>query len=242
MRSGARRTANNFAAIERPALLTQYSPRCGDAISADTDVTNTMAREYFPLRPLLNEQSRHRLRQKVRTLQIGAQHLLETLLGGREQIGSARVGHGRRCSRARAACRNARRSTTPIAADRSGCRYRPSSTQALPLPSDANSLTTPAHLFTRAKATQRERPPPLERSEWAIPSPMPRVPPVTKRDTCRGLLQASTRHCPKTYSTLPFGHPLNAERRLPQMVVAPHARLAARNARAAGTWSHPLGR
>ena len=43
MPSGASRTANSRAAIARPALLTQYSPRAIDAISADTEVTKTMA-------------------------------------------------------------------------------------------------------------------------------------------------------------------------------------------------------
>ena len=42
MPSPASRAANSFAAIDSPALLTQYSPRFGDAISADTDVTNTI--------------------------------------------------------------------------------------------------------------------------------------------------------------------------------------------------------
>ena len=43
MPAGASLTAKSRAAIARPALLTQYSPRAIDAISAETDVTNTMA-------------------------------------------------------------------------------------------------------------------------------------------------------------------------------------------------------
>ena len=43
MPSPARRTAKSRAAIDSPALLTQYSPRLGDAANAETDVTNTIA-------------------------------------------------------------------------------------------------------------------------------------------------------------------------------------------------------
>ena len=69
-------------------MLTQYSPRCGDAISAETDVTKTMARWSPRLRLLLHQQARHSLRQKIRALQIGLQHLFEALFGRRKQIGA----------------------------------------------------------------------------------------------------------------------------------------------------------
>ncbi len=38
----ASRSANSRAAIASPAFVTQYSPRPVDAISAETDVTNTI--------------------------------------------------------------------------------------------------------------------------------------------------------------------------------------------------------
>ena len=38
----ARRVANNRTAIASPAFETQYSPRAMEAISAETDVTNTI--------------------------------------------------------------------------------------------------------------------------------------------------------------------------------------------------------
>src|SRR5438105_3551083 len=42
MPSAASRRAKSRAAIDRPALLTQYSPRLVDTASADTEVMNTM--------------------------------------------------------------------------------------------------------------------------------------------------------------------------------------------------------
>src|SRR5204863_2407361 len=42
MSTSARRTANSAAAIARPALDTQYSPRLVDTTLAEIEVTNTM--------------------------------------------------------------------------------------------------------------------------------------------------------------------------------------------------------
>ena len=156
--SGARRTANNFAAIDRPALLTQYSPRCGDAISAETDVTNTIARGSALAGLLLNEQPRDRLRQKVRALQIGAQHLFEALFGGGEQIGS----HARRAAGVvhervqRSEMRDDRREQLRPVVRR--CRCRPASTRRR-RPARRARSTHVRNLFARAQAAQRERPP-----------------------------------------------------------------------------------
>ena len=70
-------------------MLTQYSPRFGDAISADTDVMKTMRGLERRVRaPPLDLIARDRLRQEVRALQVRAQHLFEALLGRLEQIGA----------------------------------------------------------------------------------------------------------------------------------------------------------
>ena len=89
MPSGARRSANKRAVIDRPALLTQYSPRLSDAWSAETEVMKTMAggerRIGPPLRHLL---ARDRLREEVRPLQVGADELLEAVLVRVEEVGT----------------------------------------------------------------------------------------------------------------------------------------------------------
>ena len=76
----ASRTAKSFAVIARPALLTQYSPRFGDAISADTDVTKTMpARKLVSAALPRDHVARDRLRQEVRARRFVRIELLEAL-------------------------------------------------------------------------------------------------------------------------------------------------------------------
>ena len=70
-------------------MLTQYSPRLGDAISADTDVTKTIAARNVGVGLTPRQHvARQLLREEVRALQIRPHQFLEALLGRLEQIGA----------------------------------------------------------------------------------------------------------------------------------------------------------
>ena len=96
--SAASLTAKSEDAIASPALLTQYSPRFGDTIVAETEVTNTIATgSSGAVAPSLHEQGRDALGQEIRALQVRAQHFLEARFGRFEQIRRGRAARGRRC-------------------------------------------------------------------------------------------------------------------------------------------------
>jgi hypothetical protein len=84
---GASRIANKPAAIDKAALLTQYSPRFTETMSADTEVDEDDGGGEggigaAPLELIAGDG----LRQEVRPLQVRAQHLVEAVLGGLQEI------------------------------------------------------------------------------------------------------------------------------------------------------------
>ena len=89
----------------------------------------------------------------------------------------ARAARGRRCSRARAAFRSARRSRTAVRHGRSGFRCRRASTRPR-RPARRARLRRPRPLRANEARTTRASTRPRA-SARAMPSPMPRVPPVT---------------------------------------------------------------
>ena len=164
-------------AIARPALLTQYSPRFSDAISADTEVTKTMRRaEGGVVTAPCDHLARERLRQEVRTLQVGAQQLLEAALAGVEEVGP----YSRRAAgvvdegvKGADALLHLRDEALTIRLAREVCLHVVHGPARSRSPSRVGSTSASG----RTPPSTRSQPSPA--SARAIPSPMPRVPPVT---------------------------------------------------------------
>ena len=76
-------------------MLTQYSPRAIDTISADTEVTNTIAPVNAGSSLLRGHLARERLGQEVGTLQVDPQQFLEAVFARVEDVGP----HARRTPR-----------------------------------------------------------------------------------------------------------------------------------------------
>ena len=237
MPCSARRAAKRRAAIDSPALLTQYSPRLGEAISADTEVMNTIAaRNAGSARRCIDLIARDRLGEEVRPLQVRAEQLLEAVLGRFEQVGA----HARRA----AGVVDERVDRAERARPRRRCGARSSRLRRDRRAGSATSAPAAAQLVERRRATSDSgRVPPSARFQ---PSRGERA-----RDAEADAARAAGDERRASWTVQPFasaiavtsrpeerqvrpalGEPLHVQRRLAQVVVAPLARLAARRSRA----------
>ena len=189
------RTAQSCAAIARPALLTQYSPRFVETIVAETEVTKTMRPTSRGLALLLDHEAGDGLGEEVRPLEVGAQE--------RARSSPRRPRAGRRARRAprpallTSTCSRPKRSRTaatsrarsaPIAEvgrGRSGPRA----------PSARSSSSAAATSARLAHAAESEVEALAARAAGAIPRPMPRVPPVTRATRRLTPTPAGRRRC-----------------------------------------------
>ena len=139
-------------------MLTQYSPRFGDTIVAETDDTNTIATGSSGaacLRSMSNGATT--LREEVRALQIRAKHLFEARFGRLQQIRAyARRAAGVVDERVQAAVVRFDALDEPVAMPR-GWR-RPPRRRSTSAPSAFKLIHDGLHLGGRAEPRQREVP------------------------------------------------------------------------------------